>query len=254
MANVIEVDEATFEERVVRASRRGPVVVDFWASWCRPCLVLGPLLERLVEERAGRITLAKVDVDANQALAGRFGVQGIPAVKAFVDGEVAAEFVGAQPEQVVERFLDALLPSEADELLDAARSHEDPVSLYRQALELEPGHPGAAAALAGILVEHGEAEEAARVLAAAPATDEIRRVRAELELRQAAEQPDEVGAAARAALAGDDRAALEVALASLTDGGDREAARAFMLDVFARLGDEHPLTREFRPRLAAALF
>ena len=175
-------------------------------------------------------------------------------MKAFVDGKVAAEFVGAQPEQVVRGFLDALLPSEADELVASAPGQEDPAAVYRRALELEPGHPAATAALAEILLGRDEIEEAARVLAAAPATDEVRRARAELELRNAARRSNELGAAARAALAGDDRAALDAALGSLTDGGDRAAARAFMLDVFARLGDDHPLTREFRPRLAAALF
>jgi putative thioredoxin len=112
--HVLDVDEAEFQSRVVDASRQAPVVVDFWAGWCQPCLVLSPTLERLAQEYRGRFTLAKVDVDTNPELAARYRVQGIPAVKAFVDGAVASEFVGVQPEDLVRRFIDQVVPSEAD--------------------------------------------------------------------------------------------------------------------------------------------
>src|ERR1700761_2803708 len=102
----MDVTETTFQSAVLDRSHTLPVVVDFWAAWCGPCKQLTPVLERAVAARAGKVELAKVDTDANQRLAQAFGVQGIPNVKAFRDGKVAAEFTGAVPPQQVERFFD----------------------------------------------------------------------------------------------------------------------------------------------------
>jgi len=114
----MDVTEATFEADVLTRSAERPIVVDFWADWCGPCKMLAPVLEQAVETRAGEVELAKVDVDANPALAERYGIRGIPAVKAFRDGKVVAEFVGAQPPQAVEAFLDELTgPPPASRLL-----------------------------------------------------------------------------------------------------------------------------------------
>src|SRR5438270_12942098 len=109
----MDVTESTFQQAVIDRSHAVPVVVDFWAEWCGPCRQLGPVIERAVAARQGKVELAKVDVDANPTLARTFQIQGIPAVKAFKDGRVAAEFVGAQGPTQVEQFLDGLLPSEA---------------------------------------------------------------------------------------------------------------------------------------------
>jgi len=200
--HVIEVGEADFEDRVVQASRTTPVVVDFWAGWCRPCLVLSPLLEGLAAEFAGRFVLAKVDVDANEGLAARFGVRGIPSVKGFRDGQVVAEFVGAQPEELVRRFLDRVVPSEADERVTTARetgSAEDAEAAYREALALDPSNAGAVAGLARLLLDRGEVEEARSLLGSVPAEGDVRRLLAEVDLRAASGEPGELGAAARAA-------------------------------------------------------
>src|SRR5436305_9751588 len=180
----MDVTDSAFRQAVLHRSHAVPVVVDFWAEWCGPCRQLGPLLERAVAARAGKVELAKVDVDANPMLSRTFRIQGIPAVKAFRDGAVAAEFVGAQPPPAVERFLDSLLPSEADALVDSG----DEQSL-RRALELEPTRADAAVSLGRILRARGDIDETLEVLGRVPGSFSADGLIARIELESAAE-PD----------------------------------------------------------------
>lgn len=108
--NIIDVNELNFEYEVISFSKNIPVLVDFWAEWCQPCRVLGPMMEKIVSETAGNLRLAKVNIDENPNLAIQFNVRSIPTVKAFIDGQVVAEFVGVIPEQKIRDFLSKLTP------------------------------------------------------------------------------------------------------------------------------------------------
>jgi putative thioredoxin len=244
MAKPFEVTDADFDERVLRRSEQVPVLVDFWADWCQPCHMLAPVIEKAVAAQEGKVELAKLDVDSNQATAARYGVRGLPTVKAFRDGQVATEFTGAQPPQVVARFVDSLVPSEADSLVESG----DEAAL-RRALEVEPNHPLARRELGRMLLLRGETDEALELLEAVPG-DFVA-----------------VGLAARARLAGDadlapafdawdegDHAtALELLQSALADPEQRDLVRRVMVAIFTDLGPEHPLAREHRRRLSAAL-
>jgi thioredoxin len=184
--STMDVTEATFEQDVVERSAEVPVVVDFWADWCGPCKALGPVLEREAAARDGKLVLAKVDVDSNPLLADRYGIGGIPAVKAFRNGHVVDEFVGVRSPQAVATFFDGLLaPSPAAELV---------------------------------------ASESPEVRAAVESGDHERAFESLLE---------------------------EIAGA---DPERREEIRRLMVALFGDLGAEHPLSTQYRRRLATALY
>jgi putative thioredoxin len=131
----MDVTTESFEREVLRRSYKLPVVVDFWAGWCGPCRMLGPVLEREADARAGEVVLAKLDVDANPELAQRYQIKGIPAVKAFRNGQVAAEFVGARPPAAVAQFLDELTGPTASERLVAELTESGELPEVLAALE-----------------------------------------------------------------------------------------------------------------------
>jgi putative thioredoxin len=247
IATTYDVDEADFELRVLERSRELPVVVDFWADWCGPCKQLTPVLERAATARAGRVELAKVDVDKNRRLQAAFRIQGIPAVKAFRDGRVAAEFTGALPPAQVERFFDSLVPSEADEL--AASGDE---AALRRALELEPSHPTARRDLGRLLLERGETEAAVELLRGANGDFVADGLLARVELGT-----DPALAGAFEAWDGGDRGValerLQDALAAEADPERKDLIRRIMVGFFTELGPDDPLAREHRRRLSAAL-
>ena len=252
----VDVNERDFEARVIERSRDLPVVVDFWAEWCGPCRVLGPALEAAVAKRNGEVELVKVDTDRNPNLAVSFQIGSIPAVKAFRDGKVVSEFVGALRPPQIEQFLDDLVPSAADKL--AATDDEESL---RKALELDPRNATAAVKLGRLLLGRGEPAEAFELLDRFPGDFEAEGLaaRARLEADLAEAEADGAGALSRSFSAWD-QGQLETALDGLQEAigeGDdperRDLVRKVMVAIFIELGVDHPLSREHRRRLAAAL-
>jgi putative thioredoxin len=248
---VIDINEEDFAAEVLQRSAEVPVVVDFWAPWCAPCRQLSPALEKAAEARDGKVVLVKIDTDQNPEVAQRYGVQGIPAVKAFVDGEVTAEFVGAQPPSQVEAFFDGLVPSETQLLLDAG----DEESL-RKILENEPANVDANFALAQIQYRQGDPDSALELLRNVSGNFRADGLAARIELeredrrrvREAFEKLDE----------GELEEGLDLLLEEIAEGDldadDRERVRKVIVAVLDELGVDHPLARESRRRLAATLY
>jgi putative thioredoxin len=241
----IAVTEATFDRDVVELSGKTPVVVDFWAEWCGPCKALSPALEAAKASRGGRVLLAKVDVDTNKALSGRFGVQGIPAVKAFRDGKVVSEFTGAIPPAKVEQFFDSLLPSKADELLEKG----DELSL-REAAELEPRRADVAVRLGRARLERGAEDEALAAVESHPEDFAAAGIAARIKLSRQSVGDDAFAALDR----GEREAALDGLLAAMTDSDTdtRELLRQAIVGILSE-DPADPSARDYRRRLSTAL-
>ncbi len=274
---ITDVSTEEFPQAVLQRSHEVPVVVDFWAEWCGPCKVLGPVLESLTVEADGAFELAKVDVDANQALSQQFGVQGIPTVVAFREGAVAGRFTGALPESQVRTWLESVLPDEMDKMVEQARDAAlggdllQAEQVYRMVLDRRPDHQEAGTGLAGLLLARGDSDEALIVLGRLAPTPDVERLQAAARLAavrtddiaelEAAVAADPEDGAARLALArglaarNEYEPALDHMLALVQSKGEHmDEARNGMLDIFGLLGDEHPLTGPYRRRLSSALF
>ena len=283
--HVVDVNEANFEQAVLEGSRKNPVVVDFWAPWCAPCRALGPILERLAVEYAGRFTLAKVNSDESPSLAAHFGVRGIPSVKAVVNGALVDEFTGALPEPMVREFIERVLPSPSEMLrLKAAETYSrskdaaKALELLEEAAKSDPANDDVRFDQARIHLDLGELDAAAAKLASlsglAQMDERVTALRARLDLARGAAHADDMGALqARVAR---DPADLEarLQLASVYVAGRRhrealdqlleivkrdrgfkdDAGRRTMLEVFSVLGPDDKLTEDYRRRLASALY
>ncbi len=245
----MDVTDSTFETAVLERSRTLPVVVDFWAEWCGPCRQLGPVIERGVAERAGQVELAKIDVDSNPQVARAFAIQSIPAVKAFRDGRVVAEFVGAQPPAAVNSFLDSLLPSEVDGLV--AQGDEESL---RRAVALEPSRADAAVPLARILLSRGDADGALALLKEVPGSFAADGLAARITL-EGREPALDLGDAFAALDAGDQEKALDLLIGALPSAdGAKDDIRRVVVGILDELGVDSQLARDSRRRLASALY
>ncbi len=280
----VNVNEKDFEQDVLERSYNVPVVLDFWAPWCGPCRAIGPVLEKLADEQQGKFVLAKVNVDENPALAQSFQISSIPAVKAVKEGAVANEFVGALPEPAIRKFVEELLPSEADSLAQRGLSLQEQgkdqgaESLYRAALSKEARQPKALLGLARLLAAKDENTDALALLerlsSNAREYDEAQQLAAQVRVKQSgANAGEEAGYREKLEVDPTDlEARFELAriLAASTRYDEAlaeylevlkkdrtfhdEDARKAMLEIFDVVGSRSELADRYRSELAKVLF
>jgi putative thioredoxin len=243
----VDISEQQFQSAVIDRSREVPVVVDFWAPWCGPCRQLTPALERAAEAREGKVELVKVNTDENQSISAAFQIQGIPAVKAFKGGREVAQFVGAIPPAKVESFFDALVPSEAEQLVAAG----DEESL-RKALEIEPTRRDARVKLAQLVFDRGERDEALALIDGIEGDFAAEGLAARIRL----EQHDPAYADAFKLLDGGSREqALDALIAAIpTSDGLKDDIRRAVVGILNTYEQGDATAREYRMKLSSALY
>ena len=282
--NALDVSQADFEEKVVSASRKQPVVIDFWAPWCAPCKVLKPILEKLADEYKGKFLLAKVNSDENQEIAARYAVRGIPSVKAMVDGKIVSEFTGALPEGAVRDWLDKIIPSPAEELrreaqqLSAAGDLDGALQKLTKASTLDADNEWVRVDAAELLLAMGNPDDAQPLLDSLKDPDILKdarvlQLKAQVrlaEMRAEGESEAEL-AAAISANEGDLESRLKLANVLIAankhaEGMDQlleivrrdrkfkdDIGRKTLLDVFNLLGGQGELVSEYRRKLSGLL-
>ncbi len=272
---IMDVSEVDFEYKVLTYSRNVPVVVDFWATWCRPCKVLSPLLEQLAVDAKGSFRLARVDVDQNPNLTMQYNIRSIPTLKAFSNGEVVADLVGAQPEPRLREFLTQIMPpslktlslEKASNLLEG-HQWQTAEGMYREFLEQDPDNPAALLGLVKTLLAQGQSGEALQILRNFPASRQYAQAELILPLAEALKAlqqdtlPDETDLDAafrnsiRLATRGNYPAALDGLLEIIKEDKRYRngMARQVFLGILEILGEEDELSRQYRTELASLLF
>jgi putative thioredoxin len=271
---IINVSDENFEYEVIAYSQNLPVVVDFWATWCAPCRVLGPLLEKLAREAGGTFRLAKVDVDSNPHLASRFQVRSIPIVKAFVNGNMVSEFTGALPEPRLREFIQRIAPSEDNLFIEKGKSlllDRQPIEAekaFRQSLSKDPYNPAGMLGVMRSLLFQGEGEESLEIFKKFPASHEYSSVEKLVPLAEALRKfssyipdfDDPLDAAFYNAIRLIKRGNVEAAMDGLLDilRQDKKykngEARLVFLGLLELMGEDNPLTRQYRNELSIVLF
>jgi putative thioredoxin len=280
---ILDAEEATFQQQVVERSREILVVIDFWAEWCQPCRLLGPILEKLAREYDGKFLLVKAETEKLPNIAAAFGVQSIPAVYALRDGNLLDFFVGVRDERQLRPWIDRLLPSPAETLVNEARAlaasdAKQAEAKFREAATLDPNLAAAQIGLAELLLNQGRPDETAAILAELEQRgfleDEAEKLKARLHVMSGQQAPHDLEAlrskvaadaknlAARLELAealaasGEHKEALDTALAVVEthDKQYKDRARELMVDLFRLLPEDSPLVSEYRRRLSTALY